>query len=236
MKKTWNALSQIGINKLKDTADSRYLILLNRIVVIVTINFLLLFPLTIYFNVPLFSELLVAGILLQAMVLLFNYCGWYNLARIYLLLLGMTFVSTVVLVSGKDSGSQITYILGGTLPLIIFRNARLAMIFLFINILLFAVISYWMEGHSAVLTNISPELKRISYYLNILCNMVLVFYMVLHFKKINAEHEGIILKNNEEIILKNKEITDSIRYARRIQQSLLPTEKYIDKTLTSLKN
>lgn len=34
---------------------------------------------------------------------------------------------------------------------------------------------------------------------------------------------------------KQKEILDSIRYAKRIQQSLLPTEKYIDKTLKRLK-
>jgi tetratricopeptide (TPR) repeat protein len=33
---------------------------------------------------------------------------------------------------------------------------------------------------------------------------------------------------------KQKEILDSIHYARRIQQSLLPTEKYIDKTLKRL--
>jgi len=31
-----------------------------------------------------------------------------------------------------------------------------------------------------------------------------------------------------------KEIIDSITYARRIQRSLLPTEKYIDKNLNRL--
>jgi hypothetical protein len=34
---------------------------------------------------------------------------------------------------------------------------------------------------------------------------------------------------------KNKSITDSIQYAKRIQQSLLPTEKYIEKSLKRLK-
>lgn len=34
---------------------------------------------------------------------------------------------------------------------------------------------------------------------------------------------------------KNKEILDSIRYAKRIQQSLLPTQKYIDRNLSKLK-
>lgn len=35
---------------------------------------------------------------------------------------------------------------------------------------------------------------------------------------------------------KQKEVMDSIRYAKRIQTSLLPTEKYIDKTLNRLMN
>jgi len=33
-----------------------------------------------------------------------------------------------------------------------------------------------------------------------------------------------------------RDIIDSIRYARRIQQSLLPTEKYIERVLKKLKD
>jgi hypothetical protein len=35
---------------------------------------------------------------------------------------------------------------------------------------------------------------------------------------------------------KQKEIIDSIQYAKRIQQSLLPTEKYIERTILRLRN
>jgi tetratricopeptide (TPR) repeat protein len=48
--------------------------------------------------------------------------------------------------------------------------------------------------------------------------------------------KNVELKNAyEEIAVKNKDITDSIIYARRIQTSLLPTEKYIEKNLNRLK-
>jgi len=43
-----------------------------------------------------------------------------------------------------------------------------------------------------------------------------------------------VVKQKEIIEEKNKDITDSILYARRIQQSLLPTMKYIDKNLKRL--
>jgi lysylphosphatidylglycerol synthetase-like protein (DUF2156 family) len=41
-------------------------------------------------------------------------------------------------------------------------------------------------------------------------------------------------KQHEVIEEKNREILDSLRYAKRIQQALLPTDKYIDKRLKDL--
>ena len=41
----------------------------------------------------------------------------------------------------------------------------------------------------------------------------------------------IIAQKNKELEEKNKDILDSIRYAKRIQISLLPTEKYIERIL-----
>ena len=48
-------------------------------------------------------------------------------------------------------------------------------------------------------------------------------------KEKEAQHQKEIVEE------KQKEILDSIRYAKRIQQSLLPTEKYIDKKFKELK-
>lgn len=43
-----------------------------------------------------------------------------------------------------------------------------------------------------------------------------------------------VVKQKEIIEQKNKDITDSIRYAKRIQQALLPTYAYIEKSLKRL--
>jgi len=47
----------------------------------------------------------------------------------------------------------------------------------------------------------------------------------------NKTHIAMISALGEE---KNKDILDSIRYAKRIQQSLLPTEKYFERNLKIL--
>jgi hypothetical protein len=42
----------------------------------------------------------------------------------------------------------------------------------------------------------------------------------------------VIISRQKEIVEeKQKEVLDSIRYAKRIQNSLLPTDRYIDKVL-----
>lgn len=40
----------------------------------------------------------------------------------------------------------------------------------------------------------------------------------------------------EQIEEKNKDVIDSINYALRLQKSLMPTAKYITKSLNNLKN
>jgi adenylate cyclase len=59
--------------------------------------------------------------------------------------------------------------------------------------------------------------------------------LIHNLDKLVHEKTAEIRKQKEEIEEKNKDITDSIHYARRIQQSLMPTEKYILKHLDRLK-
>ena len=44
-----------------------------------------------------------------------------------------------------------------------------------------------------------------------------------------------IEKQKEMVEEKQKEILDSIHYAKRIQRALLPTEKYFEKNIKNLK-
>ena len=43
-------------------------------------------------------------------------------------------------------------------------------------------------------------------------------------------------KQKDIIEQKNKEITDSIRYAKRIQQAFMPSEKFVERIMNELKN
>ena len=79
--------------------------------------------------------------------------------------------------------------------------------------------------------------KEIPKYIDV---AAIIFVSILY-RRIKKARKDLI-KKNEEIQLqkmvieeKQKEIIDSINYAKRIQQSLLPTEKYLERVLKQLR-
>ena len=73
--------------------------------------------------------------------------------------------------------------------------------------------------------------------ISLIISIFLIMLIIFFFIKLSKSRKIIFLqkeqveKQKHLIEEKQKEIIDSITYARRIQRSLLPTEKYIDKTL-----
>jgi hypothetical protein len=56
--------------------------------------------------------------------------------------------------------------------------------------------------------------------------------LISEFVKARQKAEKQLSEQKKLIEEKQKEILDSIRYARRIQRSLLPTEKYISRAIS----
>ncbi len=64
--------------------------------------------------------------------------------------------------------------------------------------------------------------------------MFILAIVVLNGYRVKRRTNKYISIQKEMMDIKNKEITDSIQYAKRIQHSLLPTEKYIERNLNKL--
>jgi len=77
------------------------------------------------------------------------------------------------------------------------------------------------------------------FFLLICCVAVaiaIITVLVFRSLRITQAQKRIIEQQKEMVEEKQREVMDSIRYAKRIQQSLLPNEKYIDKQLGRLKS
>jgi tetratricopeptide (TPR) repeat protein len=66
--------------------------------------------------------------------------------------------------------------------------------------------------------------------------VALIAVIVFRALRVTRQQKLIIQQQKETVEEKQREVLDSIRYAKRIQKSLFPTEKYIDKSLDRLKN
>lgn len=76
--------------------------------------------------------------------------------------------------------------------------------------------------------------KAIS-YLNLFLLFLITILFFVFFRRENLLFQSEIIKQKEIVEQKQKEIIDSIQYSKRIQQSLLPKEKYIEKVLKNRK-
>ena len=66
--------------------------------------------------------------------------------------------------------------------------------------------------------------------------LVLLFAMIMFNRFRVTRKQKVIIEQQKHLVEeKQKEILDSIVYAKRIQQSLMPTEKYIEKNVSKLK-
>ena len=66
---------------------------------------------------------------------------------------------------------------------------------------------------------------------------VTIFSILLYKRYRITQKQKIVIESQKHLVEeKQKEILDSIYYAKRIQDSLLATERYIEKTITRLKD
>lgn len=79
------------------------------------------------------------------------------------------------------------------------------------------------------------QTQRYALYGGILLLIVFAGFMFNRFRA-TQKQKNIIELQKQIVEEKQKEVLDSIYYAKRIQQSLLPTEKYINKSISRLKS
>lgn len=97
---------------------------------------------------------------------------------------------------------------------------------------------YGTEGTegSFTFTILSPWYRTIIAYLSYAILLVLLIFGIVeiytkNLRNIIQERTAEVVQQKTEIEVKNKEITDSIHYARRIQSAILPPEEYLKSIL-----
>ena len=131
------------------------------------------------------------------------------------------FWAFVTIISGKDTGFYLGFIVFCLPPILFFATFRESLFYLWAGIILFVI--------SMIGMMIFPPIDTFSFVMTIfLINLLMVFSTIIiityFFKK---ELDDSRAKIQE----KNREILDSINYAKRIQYAMLPAESLFQKNL-----
>ncbi len=228
--KFWKYISTIGL-KADDSFDFiRKVQLINRLCFLSTATATVFIPL-IYFIGNYFYAAVLCGFA--------PLCGLYfffSFKRLFFVALAWSQVVTLISVfwgSIETPGCGVEFFLIplSLIPFTIVERTKICICFVGIAagaLVLSHILQETYQPHSVV----APFYTKLTYIIGIVSTFVLTSIIIVQFKITNQKYESIIEEQKLIVEIKNKDITDSIKYAKRIQTSLLPTEKYIERILS----
>jgi len=244
----WNKILNIGVRSglpFNEIKKIRVINGVNAIVFLISALYFILnsFVLNIPFHTVL-RNLELLGITITLSGLLITHKGYYIFARLLFILFFIFLLTTYSLYTGGKGGVQ--YFLIATLVgcVTIFDKKRQYITLFALNIIALIVVVYHQTFYPPLL-NFGDFDNTIFLIPNILLACLIVFFNLYLVKSDQEAYQAQIETQNEEITMqrdsileaqkllekKNKHITESINYARRIQFAILPDAEEIKKYL-----
>jgi serine phosphatase RsbU (regulator of sigma subunit) len=228
--KFWFRCSRIGLLAHEGVADRREVVFLNRIMLVIPIVMLFYVPLEIMLNGTGALYMVFIFIVALTLPLVFNHYRLFSLARYYSFIVGILFILGAGLTVGRGVNNHVAFIALALLGIILFNNMLERLFTLALCIACFLLQQVLFDKVEPTII-VSAEAKAGFTMVFFVLVLVLNFLLGYYFVGLNREYEAIIISQKDALAHKNKEITDSINYAQRIQASIIPSKKELCETL-----
>lgn len=229
----WHKLSHVGVDKTNEH-ELREIVLCNKIVLVGIILVIGFLPIEIILNGFQLVPVEIISMLVFATVLVLNYKKRYTIAKYYIIILSTLMIALMTFMVGGGSNSEYMLLSILIAPLMLFNNIKhIIILILFVAVSFFIIKHYSVKFPPIIYVEDSVK-KNVQPIMMIMCMILLIFEMY-YFKKLNLSYQHLLIENKKEIELKQKEIIDSIHYAKRIQEALLTPQSYIERNLNRLK-
>ncbi|MFN3916575.1 MAG: PP2C family protein-serine/threonine phosphatase [Flavobacteriales bacterium] len=240
LKQLWDKISYLGLSHIpKEEAvyQNRETVLINRITAVLAAVVVVYIPIEIVFNGLGLTHIILIQLALFCLVLFWNYKGYFEFAKYYFLFLILLIVATVPIVAPPEARNEYFAVPASIAGVLFFKEKWKSFLFMVISLALFYYIGYLRKSIPPM---VEMEQELLLFFSQIFIAMVFLmnFIVVIYFRLTNEDYEKIIhnqrdalKKTNELVSEKNQEITDSINYAKRIQQAILPSSKLIHEYL-----
>jgi serine phosphatase RsbU (regulator of sigma subunit) len=137
----------------------------------------------------------------------------------------LLYINVLSVLYGSGSGIETVNIVLCATPLVFFDDLRTIVSLSALSVILFFVSRYLNTVMEPVLSS-----SNLTYQepLSMFFIFLSIFLMLLFFKNSVGHYSNLVIKQNDVLSLKNKEIQESIRYARRIQRKLLKFDENVE--------
>src|ERR1051326_3674342 len=155
-------------------------------------------------------------------------------SKIVMCLVPVALIMAICIAVGRADGGTNMFFASAIMPLMLFRERWMYIFFFSMSVIGFYFANYYLDHHEP-LVKIPAEFLELSFKGNMFILFLLFFFMVHFLIGTGNYYEAELQKSKEVIEQKNKDIMDSIHYAKKIQLSLHPTAKYIERCLERLR-
>lgn len=228
--KIYHKVSRAGISRVEGAQDRKNLLFINKMSLVNT-ALMFAFSLTVLcFHMSGFLLFILPFMLLFALPPVLNHLGLLNFCRFYFSILPLIFICGVCIHNGSALGDKYLILTTATIPLILFKDKKTIYGLFAINVITFFLIELYQANFEPMIQ--IPEFFEKQYFIYAqLTIFAVIFFVVQYFRKDSEEYEQELEDKNKLIHEKNHEIIDSIMYARRLQQAIMPPDKNIEEKI-----
>ena len=223
----------IGVSDLNDDHLNRKIRIGNLICFITTITMLFYIPPAVYFNVM--------GIFISnALFLITSILGFYlhsikkhNTAFYITCFYGLFYFVFGSFLYGLESNLHFFILIMCLISIALFGNKHVLRIFIVTSVISFFVLIFILKNKPGYieLTDMMRSVQEVISVLNLFLLFLITILFFIFFRRENLVFQKAIIKQKDIIEEKQKEILDSINYAKRIQFSLLASENLLNQNL-----
>jgi serine phosphatase RsbU (regulator of sigma subunit) len=230
MKNLIKTITYAGISFAKTSQDRKSVLIINRMSIILSImmfTFAVFALVTrlyylLYFSLPFLIAFSAAPV--------FNARGWLTFSKWFFAFTPLLCLIVVCIYNPAELGDKFFFLATATIPVILFRKTWTVYLIFYVSVACF-IFATWYQSNHEPLVRLPKAISTQYYYFTLLSVFAVLFYVIRYFKGDSDAHERAIEEQKELISIKNKEIVDSINYAKRIQYTLLAHEDILKTNL-----
>lgn len=229
MRQWLESIYNLGITSELDAEDRRRATLVNQIIFYCGLTPMLMLPLVAAIAEPINVIFISSCGLVLASSLIFSARNNHRMAMFWF----SFFASTTVAIGAilfRNSTSDIYLIPAATLPFITLKNKKEAIVVFVINMALFCIVNYSYQYIEPIM-DFEGDQREIAYVNGVIMVALMILIVLYQLRKQNDRFEGEIIEQKEIIEEAHKDMVDSIVYAQRIQQAILPPKRKIEQHL-----